>query len=198
MCTWRNCTFLHSMWSSPFLLRLEPIVQVSRLEGLSRVDTTVFELQGSDQGIVAGSVSPDGNSLTVGAKCLCCAEVVFQPGSTSPWTETSSLLARKCLRSTEILYWPTGLRTPRRGSPHCWCQTPPLPRTVVPLQAPANLVFMTSQNFPYRQDGSRSRCRGIAQELGSRVSQATRSGRAEEGGWRTCRCRTMKLQGCGR
>ena len=40
MSKWRYCTFLHSMWSSPFFLGVEPIIQVSRLNSLSRVLTT--------------------------------------------------------------------------------------------------------------------------------------------------------------
>ena len=41
---WRHCTFLHSGWRSPSLLRNMQFVLVSRLNSVSGVNTTVFEL----------------------------------------------------------------------------------------------------------------------------------------------------------
>ena len=58
---WRNCTslhstILHSVRSSPSLLRNKQITSMSRLKSLSIVGTTFIGIQGSAEGVIACSV----------------------------------------------------------------------------------------------------------------------------------------------
>ena len=53
---WRNCTFLHAVRSSQYLLRNKQITSVASLMAHSKVGTTVIEMQGFFEGVVAGGV----------------------------------------------------------------------------------------------------------------------------------------------
>ena len=44
MTKWRNCTFLHSMWSSPCLLRNEQFLKESRFEAFCTVQVVFLHV----------------------------------------------------------------------------------------------------------------------------------------------------------
>ena len=51
---WRNCTSLHAVRSSQYFLRNKQITSVASLMAHSKVGTTVIEMQGSAEVVVAG------------------------------------------------------------------------------------------------------------------------------------------------
>ena len=53
---WQICTSLHAVRSSQYLLRNKQITSVASLMAHSKVGTTVIEMQGSFEGVVAGGV----------------------------------------------------------------------------------------------------------------------------------------------
>ena len=127
----RNCTFLHSVRSSPTLLRNKQETSVSRLKSLSRVGTTVIGIQGSAEGVIASSVFDAylpvqlAEVVDLGELFADRARVRDDPGMRARSRRTiskSSSIAKNCIRSSST--WTCGFHRDKESLPNAKVQKP--------------------------------------------------------------------------
>ena len=125
----QNCTFLHSVRSSPSLPSNKQITSASRLKALSKVGTTVIMFQGSFDGVVAGSVFeaylPDCRKSRFGQTLRGSSSSAGRPSMRARSRRTilkSSSIAKNCLRS--ISTWTSGVHRDKESLPNAKVQKP--------------------------------------------------------------------------